>query len=185
MRVRLVSTDKVREMIKPILIIAILAGIAALAAVACGGDDEEAAAPPAAATANDEAQDADEIRSGATGTDPETGAILYSLYVVGGGGTSSMLSNLHDRARFAWEVTDVTFNVGDTVTFTVIPLPPGASPGSSSTTHTFSIRELGSLTYVKFGKPATVTITFDKPGDFQYRCDLHIGEGMKGIITVQ
>ena len=173
-------------MLKPLVPIAILAGIVALAAVACGGDDDEAAAPPPAAAAAPgaaaapaaEAEETGPVKSGVTGTD-ETGAILYSLYMLGGGGITGGKSALHGSTPFSWEVTDITFNVGDTVTFTLIPT------ADAKWSHTFSIKEHGSLTHVKFAKSATATFTFDKPGEYRYWCDIHLQEGMFGYITVE
>ena len=195
-----ICTDREDEMFKALVTLAILVGLFAVAAVACGGGDDEEAPPPpaaaaapgapeapsdspdpglAAATATAEAIAAGDLRSGPTGTDPATGAILYSLYVVGGGGGTGEKSNLYGRAPFNWEIAEITFNVGDTVTFTAIPTD------DKTEQHTFTIKDLGVLTKMKFGNPTTVTITFDKPGTFNYRCDLHKGEGMNGTITVQ
>ena len=195
-----ICTDKEDEMVKALVTIAILVGLFAVAAVACGGGDDEEAPPPpaaaaaqgppeapsaspdpglAAATATAVAIAAGDVRSGPTGTDPETGAILYSLYVVGGGGGTGEKTNLYGNAPFNWEVNELTFNVGDTVTITAIPTEDKAW------VHTFTIQDLGVLSKMKFGNPTTVTITFDKPGTFKFRCDLHKGEGMNGTITVQ
>ena len=112
-------------------------------------------------------------------TEPDTGAVLYSLYIVGGGGTTGEKSSIYGATPFNWEVTDLTFNVGDTVAFTVIPTD---DPMQS---HTFSILEFGTIARMKYGKSATATLTFDKPGRFRYWCDFHSGEGMNGVITVQ
>ena len=109
----------------------------------------------------------------------ENGVIQYSLYMVGGGGSGGQKSAIFGSAPFNWEVTDITFNAGDTVTFTVIPT------ADLKQSHTFSIKEFGPTTHVKYGKSANRTVTFDKPGRFRYWCDTHLQEGMLGYITVE
>ena len=166
-------------MVKALVAIAFLGGILAVAAVACGGDDDEDAATaapgdPAAAVA----MAAGEVRSGVTGVD-ENGVIQYSLYVIGGGGTTDPKSNNEGAAPFGYDVEEITFNVGDTVHFTAIPTP------DVKQSHSFRIQELGVVTRMKFGNSGEITVTFDKPGRFKYLCDSHVGEGEVGIIIVQ
>lgn len=181
-----ICMDKEAKMVKQLSAIAILAGIVALAAVACSGGDEETTAPPPAAAAAPEAaadpaaeaQATGAVRSGVTGVD-ENGVIEYSIYVIGGGGTTGEKSATYGAAPFTYDVDEITFNIGDTVHFTAIPT---ADPKQS---HTFSILDLGAITRMKFGNSGEVTVTFDKPGRFQYRCDNHTGEGENGIIIVQ
>ena len=169
-------------MLRHLGLIAILTSVVWLTAVACsGGDDDEAASSPPPAAAAAPAADAQEtvpVRSGVTGTD-ENGVIQYSMYMVGGGGITGQKSGLHGSTPFAWEVTDLTFNVGDTVTFTLIPT------ADAKWSHTFSIKEHGSVTHAKYGKSATATATFDEPGRFRYWCDIHVQEGMFGYIIVE
>ena len=174
-------------MVKQIVAIAILVSVVSLAAAACGGGDDEAAAPPPSAAAAApgttaapaaEAQETVPVRSGVTGTD-ENGVIQYSMYMVGGGGITGQKSSLHGSTPFAWEVTDLTFNVGDTVTFTLIPT------ADAKWSHTFSTKEFGPATHVKYGNSATATITFDNAGRFRYWCAIHFQEGMFGYITVE
>ena len=119
------------------------------------------------------------MRSGVTGTDPATGAILYSLYVAGGGAGEGPKTNIYGSKPFSWEVNELTFNVGDTVIITAIPTADKVQ------VHTFTVLDLDVVSKMKFGKSTSVTITFDKPGTFKFRCDLHKGEGMNGTITVQ
>ena len=175
-----ICTNKEAEMIKPLAAIAILAGIASLAAVACGGGDEEdaAAPPPSAAAPAAESQTTGAVRSGVTGVD-ENGVIQYSIYVIGGGGTTGQKSATYGAAPFTYDVDEITFNIGDTVHFTAFPT------ADAKQSHTFSITELDAITRMKFGNSGEVTVTFDKPGRFQYRCDNHTGEGENGIIIVQ
>ena len=178
-------TNEEEEMVKQ-LATAILVSVVTLVAVACGGgDDEETAAPPPAAAAAPgaaapaaEAQGTGAVRSGVTGID-ENGVIQYSIYIVGGGSTGGATHLRPGVPPINWEVTDLTFNVGDTVAFTVIPT---ADPTQS---HTFSTKDFGPTTHVKFAKSATVTITFDKPGRYRYWCEIHFGQGMVGYITVE
>jgi plastocyanin len=163
------------KMFRTLVAIALVAGIASLAAVACGGSDDEDAAPPPPAA---DVQTTGAVRSGVTGVD-ENGVIQYSIYVIGGGGITGEKSAQYGAASFTYDVDEITFKVGDTVHFTAIPT---ADPKQS---HTFSIQELGAITRMKFGNSGEVTVVFDKPGRFQYRCDIHTGEGENGIIIVQ
>ena len=176
-----ICTNKEAEMIKPLAAIAILAGIASLAAVACGGGDEEdaAAPPPAAAAPAAESQDTGAVRSGVTGVD-ENGVIQYSIYVIGGGGTGGeKQSAQYGAANFGYDVKEIRFKVGDTVLFTAIPTRDVKQQ------HTFGIFDFGAITRMKFGNSGEVTVTFDKPGRFPYRCEIHAGEGEAGNIIVE
>lgn len=185
----IIRMGKETEMVKQLAAIAILASVVSLVTVACGGGDDEDAAPPppaaappppaaAAPVSAAEAQETGPVKSGVTGTD-ENGVIQYSIYIVGGGSTGGATHLRVGVPPFNWEVTDLTFNVGDTVAFTVIPT---ADPRQ---THTFSTKEFGPTTHVKYGKSATATLTFDEHGQFRYWCEIHFGQGMKGLITVQ
>ena len=160
--------------------------VAAVAAAAAPAAGEGAAAgldtAEAAATATAVAMAAGEVKSGVTGSDPETGAILYSIYVVGGGGFTGVKSNTYGAVPFFFEVEEITFNAGDTVTFTAIPTDDAKQQ------HTFSVQKAAggfAVARMKYGKSGTVTVTFDESGTFTYRCDIHTGEGMVGTITVQ
>ena len=196
---------------KGLVTLVLLAGIVSLAVVACGGGttttrlervqatataEAEAAAAPAAgegaaagldpaeaaATATAVAMASGEVKSGVTGTDPETGAILYSIYVVGGGGFLGVKTNTYGAVPFIFEVEEMTFNTGDTVLFTAIPTDDAKQQ------HTFSVQKAGggfAVARMKYGASGTVTVTFDESGTFKYRCDIHTGEGMNGTITVQ
>ena len=159
--------------------------VAAVAAAApAAGEGAVAGLDPAeaAATATAVAIAAGEVQSGVTGSDPETGAILYSIYVVGGGGFTGVKSNTYGAVPFFFEVEEITFNAGDTVTFTAIPTDDAKQQ------HTFSVQKAAggfAVARMKYGASGTVTVTFDEPGTFTYRCDIHTGEGMVGTITVQ
>ena len=172
--------------------IAMLVGIASLTAVACGGGngEEAAGAAPAAAsapaagpsdaesaaTATAEAVTQGAVRSGVTGT--QDGATQFALYVVGGGGTTGQKSNTYGAVPFNWEISEMSFKVGETVTFTLIPT------ADKKWSHTFTSTGLGIRENISFGNSVTVTHTFDTPGQFKFVCENHAGEGMAGIITV-
>ena len=64
------------------------------------------------------------------------------------------------------------------MTFTLIPT------ADKRQSHIFTITGLGIREDIKFGNSITVTHTFDTPGQFKFFCEIHAGEGMTGIITV-
>ena len=187
-------------MIKPILIVGILVGIASLAAVSCGGGDDEEAAPAAAApaAAATSAPDQETARVEPPGnqdtsyaipavsgvTRREGNVIEFTLNSLGGGANLSTQSNLHNTAPNTYDIQEMTFNVGDTVNFTIVPYGDGTERALKDR-HTFTIRDLGISESVKYGNSANVTITFDKPGKHRYWCDLHVQEGEWGFIIVE
>ena len=74
---------------------------------------------------------------------------------------------------------EITFKLGGMVNSTLILLE------ESEEAHTFTIRELGIIEGVKYGKPNTFTYTFDKPGTFRLVCETYRDTGMLGYLTVQ
>lgn len=180
-------------MLKRLAPLALLIGIVSLALVACGGDDEAdadapaaAAAAPAAPAAGQPAAQAGEgptpepTRPAGTGITKREGNLVdFTVSVVGGGGTTGQKSNTYGAVPFQFHPTEMIFKVGDVVTFTAIPTDDAKQQ------HTFSVTDLNAIAYMKYGNTGTVTVTFDKAGQFKYRCDIHTGEGMNGVITVQ
>ena len=187
-------------MIKPILIVGILVGIASLAAVSCGGGDDEEAPPAAAAApagadaaAPDQGSARVELPSQGTSfaipavsgvTRREGNVIDFTLNSLGGGTSLSTNSNLQNAAPNTYDIREMNFNVGDTVNFTIVPYGDGTERALRDR-HTFTIRDLGISKSVKYGNSANFTVTFDKPGRFQYVCDIHIQEGEWGHIIVE
>ena len=187
-------------MIKPMLVMGILVGIASLAAVSCGGGDDEEAPPAAAAApagtdaaAPDEGQARIDLPEQGTSyaipavsgvTRREGNVVDFTLNSLGGGANLSTQSNLHNTAPNTYDIREVTFNVGDTVNFTIVPYGDGTDRALKDR-HTFTIRDLGITESVKYGNSANLTITFDKPGRFQYVCDIHVQEGEWGHIIVE
>ena len=167
-------------MFKPLVPIAVLAGIASLAAVACGGGDEEEAAPapeaaaptatPAIAVTSPGKIEFPDRPRGVTG---QTGGVTqFTLKIQE---IIEAYAQQHSGVRFDPE--EMTFKVGETVNFKVVPHP------DSRTRHTFTVEELGIDVPVKYGKPATFTHTFDKPGRFKL-VDKHFPEFAIGWINV-
>jgi len=95
-----------------------------------------------------------------------------------------MNTNLHFTGPNTWDIKEMTFNVGDTVNFTIVPYGDGTERALRDR-HTFTIRDLGINESVKYGKSANITVTFDKPGRYRYWCDIHVQEGEFGYITVE
>ena len=163
---------------KRLVPIAILAGILSLAAVACGGGDDQEA-PAAAAPAAAEPTPAATIN----GDTPVSADLSQES------GTVDLTVHITEIMNFAGAVggkdfvpSEMTFKVGQTVNFTLVP------PPESTKTHSFTVFGLGINQFVKYGKPATVTYTFDKPGTFRListTMSPEFGRGaMKGTITV-
>ena len=107
--------------------------------------------------------------------------IEYTVRVLGGAGSRSNVyfSNTYGSLPFSYYPADMTFKVGDIVTFTVIPTE------DLKEVHSFSIPDLMIRHRIKYAKTATFEITFDKPGKYFFLCDTHSQEGMTGSVTVQ
>ena len=106
-----------------------LVGIASLALVACGGDDGEATAPTVAAaqpqldpTAVITPTPEPTRPAGAGITKRDGNVVEMTLTIVGGGGTTEPKSNTYGAGPFQWFPNEMTFKVGDTVNFTLIPI---------------------------------------------------------------
>ena len=166
-------------MVKQLAATAILVGIVALAAVACGGGDDQEA--PAAAAAAPPAE-----TTPAATTNGETPT---SVNLSQNGDTVDLTVHITENTSVIGRVegenyvpSEINFRVGQTVNFTIVP------PPESRLTHSFSVREIGINQLVKFGNPATLTYTFDKLGTFKVFSILRPysvgGDRMTGTITV-
>ena len=180
-------------MLKKLLPLAILSGVITLALAACGGDGSSSGAEPVATVDYAAVAAAAPTRvitptpiptrpAGETvGIQSQDGnKYEYIVRVVGGGGTTGPKSNTYGAVPMKFYPEEMTFKVGDVVTFTAIPT------SDVKQQHTFSIKESWGtfVARMKYGKQGTTTVTFSEPGTWKYRCDIHTGEGMNGIITV-
>ena len=81
---------------------------------------------------------------------------------------------------YAFEPSELAFEVGETVTFTLI---------GETELHSFTVDELGIDLDIDAsadpGATGTLTHTFDRAGTFSLVCIYHEGNGMVGTITVQ
>ena len=173
-------------MIKQLAAIAILASVVSLTAVACGGDAEEEAAAPAAAPAPTGQPTAvvtptpvPTRPAGAGITNREGNVVEVTLTIVGGGGSTGPKSNTYGAVPFQWFPNEMTFKVGDTVNFTIIPTEDKGQQ------HRLLLRNLGVGQSIKYGNTAYFTHTFDTPGTFRFICEIHTYEGMNGEIIVE
>ena len=183
-------------MLKPLIPIALLAGILSLALVACGGDDK-ADAPAAAAPAAPAA--AASAPTTAAATVEATGTVVKQTFKGGQVAVDELkpvdLSNegdvvdltviLHDGAGYIYgappyrfQPNDMTLRVGQTVNFTL----EFANPDSSQK-HTFNVPGLQIGEKANYGNSSTFTYTFDKAGTFHVLCAVY--NPMTAIITVQ
>ena len=158
-----------------VLTVVILAVFLSLVAVACGGGEDQQQRMGLL-------EERPAIVSGVTS---RAGNVVdFTLNALGGGSNPNPKSNLHNTIPYSWDVTEMTFAVGDTVNFTIVPYGDGTEHALRDR-HTFNIKEFGTRVHIKYGKASTVSITFDKPGEYRYWCDNHPGEYMEGVITVQ
>jgi plastocyanin len=58
-----------------------------------------------------------------------------------------------------------------------------ALKNTGQVSHTFTIDEFNVDTEVAAGAKATVTVLATEPGEFNYYCRFHEGQGMRGAIT--
>ena len=158
-----------------LLALAILSVITALAAMACGGGTTTASAlvapypttpprlspspPPPAPTVAVPTPDASSSGQAAGGT-----PFTVNLEDIGGSG------------EYKFDPTDMTFSVGETVTFTLT---------SETEYHTFDVEDLEIGVEVDAGDLQTFTFTFDEAGTYELICIPHLTQGMVGTITVQ
>ena len=81
------------------------------------------------------------------------------------------------EGMLVFEPCELTINVGDTVTFVNIELPP----------HYVMFADYQELSHgdLMFSAGESFDVTFEKAGDYAFQCDPHAGAGMKGVIHVQ
>ena len=158
-----------------LLALAILSVTTALAAMACGGGTPAASAlvapypttpprmspspPPPAPTVAVPTPDTSSSGQAAGGT-----PFTVNLEDIGGSG------------EYKFDPTDMTFSVGETVTFTLL---------SETEYHTFEVEDLDIFEEVEAGDLHTFTFTFNETGTYELLCVPHIQQGMIGTITVQ
>ena len=162
-------------MLKQLVPILILATIVSLAAMACGGGEVSTPTP----TQRPSPPPPPRAPASAVASDTPTAAGQSG---VAGDGTQVTVIN-HDLAGsgvYAFEPSEYSFKVGETVTFTLI---------GETELHSFTVDELeidiDIDATVGPGATGTLTHTFDKAGTFRLVCIYHEGNGMVGTITVQ
>ena len=136
-------------------LLALLLACLALGLVACGGDDEESDDGGGGGASTTE-QPAD------TGGD-------------GGGGGGAAEVAMKD---IQFSPKDVTVAAGETITFTNDEAVPHDVHKSSGPGEDFASGPSGGM-----GEGDTFELTLDKPGKYEYVCDVH-APGMSGTITV-
>ena len=80
------------------------------------------------------------------------------------------------EGNLVFSPSEVSINVGDSVTFTNGDLPP----------HNMVVSDHPELSHpdLAFVGGESFTVTFDEPGDYEFQCEPHAGSGMKGVIHV-
>ena len=78
------------------------------------------------------------------------------------------------NGNLIFQPNEVTLSTGESVTFTNGDLPP----------HNMVFNEDPELSHpdLAFTAGETFTVTFDKPGEYEFQCEPHAGAGMKGVI---
>ena len=80
------------------------------------------------------------------------------------------------EGNLVFSPSEVSINVGDSVTFTNGELPP----------HNMVVSDHPELSHpdLAFVGGESFTVTFDEPGDYEFQCEPHAGAGMKGVVHV-
>ena len=80
------------------------------------------------------------------------------------------------EGNLVFSPSEVSINVGDSVTFTNGDLPP----------HNMVVSDHPELSHpdLAFVGGESFTVTFDEAGDYEFQCEPHAGAGMKGVIHV-
>ena len=94
-----------------------------------------------------------------------------------GGGTpiDVGLLDIGGSGEYAYSPADMTFSVGETVTFTMT---------AESEFHTFEVDDLDIYVEVDAGDTVDFTFTFDEAGTYELICTPHSAQGMIGTITI-
>lgn len=157
-------------------------GIALAAAVlamsACGGG-EKAASDSAAAPA----------ASAGTGTTAAPAGAAAAIT-----GTTHEVKMLGDEKGYRYEPVDLTVKAGDGVTWTMVSGQPhnvvfqnvaADAKSQLSANMPNQLTELGSPMLLNANEKYTVSFAGVKPGKYDYICQPHLANNMKGSITVQ
>lgn len=155
-------------------------GIALAAAVmamsACGGG-EKAASDSAAAPA----------ASAGTSAAPAGTAMAIT-------GTTHEVKMMGDEKGYRYEPADLTVKAGDGVTWTMVSGQPhnvvfqnvgDAAKAQLSANMPNQLTELGSPMLLNANEKYTVSFAGVAPGKYDYICQPHMANNMKGSITVQ
>ena len=138
-----------------------------LAAAACGSDSEATSgASPPSTVAPAAAPPALPTSPPAAPALAPSGGTTFSVSLQDPGGSGS----------YIFDPSDLTFSVGDTVTFVLT---------AENEFHTFTVDDLGIDESVDARTTIEVTFTFDTAGTFEIICVPHQALGMVGTITVQ
>ena len=80
------------------------------------------------------------------------------------------------EGNLVFSPSEVSINVGDSVTFTNGDLPPD----------NMVVSDHPELSHpdLAFVGGESFTVTFDEPGDYEFQCEPHAGAGMKGVVHV-
>ena len=80
------------------------------------------------------------------------------------------------NGNLVFDPAELNIAAGDQVTIVNGDLPP----------HNFVVADHPELSPpdLAFVSGETFTVTFDKPGDYEFQCEPHAGAGMKGVIHV-
>ena len=80
------------------------------------------------------------------------------------------------EGNLVFSPSEVSINVGDSVTFTNGDLPP----------HNMVVSDHPELSHpdLAFVGGESFTVTFDEPGDYEFQCEPHAGAGMKVVVHV-
>ena len=155
-------------------------GIALAAAVlamsACGGGDKAASDSAAAPAA-----------SAGTGAAPAGTAAAVT-------GATHEVKMMGDEKGYRYEPTDLTIKAGDGVTWTMVSGQPhnvvfqnvaADAKGQLSANMPNQLTELGSPMLLNANEKYSVSFAGVKPGKYDYMCQPHLANNMKGSITVQ
>jgi plastocyanin len=150
-------------MLRRLLLFALPAVVLSTSLVACssGGDDKGTAAPaaPAATTAPAASETAPPTAA------PEAQGDVVSLISEDPGGSG----------KYQFNPKELTFKLGQTVTFQL---------KAESEFHTVQVDALGIDEALNAGETRSITVTFNKAGEFRLYCIPHEALGMVGKITV-
>ena len=81
------------------------------------------------------------------------------------------------NGNLVFDPAELNIAAGDQVTIVNGDLPP----------HNFVVLDHPELSHpdLAFVGGESFTVTFDKPGDYEFQCEPHAGAGMKGVIHVE